>query len=421
MTIPRSAAAVLVALGCAAGAARADEAGPDDAKVGRALQEELRAHGGDVHGCWGVALAAEPKLSGELLVRLQIQPDGAVSRAEVLKDQVGSGRLTGCLIDAMRRWKTPRLAGSAPQQVVFPLAFKPDDAPAVPRYVVPSAGAKPGPLPGGKLEARVLVANATVGPTKASLTLLTLKPSARLALHAHPHALELIYVLKGRAHIRWPDDGPRTLEAGTVWPFAPGVGHSIEAAPLAPLELLQIFVPAGPELAYLDPSKRDGTRPVKEAKRTGAMDGQVEGDLRSKVLPILGGKGSARILLDGVYKEASIQQLEAEPGAVVPVHQHDGADELIYVVAGRGEMTVAGRVYPVAAGDAVHIPANTPHGLKVTEKLSAVQCYAPAGPEQRFKPPAAASHPRRARPQPRSIYSARLRRAGAASNRSEVK
>lgn len=406
--IARRGFALVIALACAAGAARADEAGPDDAKVGRALQDELAAHGGDVHGCWGIALAAEPKLAGELLVRLQIQPDGSVSRAEVLKDEVGSGRLTGCLVDAMRRWKTPKLAGSAAQQVVFPLAFKPDP-PA--RFVVPSAQGKPGPLPGGKLEAKVLVAEATVGPTKASLTLLTLKPSARLALHQHPGVLELIYVLKGRAHLRWPNDGPRTLDAGTVWPFAPGVGHSIEAAPLAPLELVQIFVPPGPEAAYLDPAKRDGTRPVKAEKHvTEGGPPQVEGDLRSKVLPILGGKGSARILLDGVYKEASIQELEAEAGAVVPVHQHAGADELIYLVSGRVEMTVAGRPYPAGAGDAVHIPADTPHGLKVVEKLVAVQCYAPAGPEQRFKQQAAGSHPRRARTMRRSIYSPRLRR-----------
>jgi quercetin dioxygenase-like cupin family protein len=50
-------------------------------------------------------------------------------------------------------------------------------------------------------------------------------------------------------------------------------------------------------------------------------------------------------------------------------------------------MTVSGRKHTVGAGDAIHIPMATEHALTVTENLVAVQCYAPAGPEQRFKPP----------------------------------
>ena len=37
------------------------------------------------------------------------------------------------------------------------------------------------------------------------------------------------------------------------------------------------------------------------------------------------------------------------------------------------------------SGDFVTIPRGTPHSLTVSAELCAVQVYAPAGPEQRFK------------------------------------
>ena len=67
------------------------------------------------------------------------------------------------------------------------------------------------------------------------------------------------------------------------------------------------------------------------------------------------------------------------------LHVHDGSDEVLFVLAGRGEMIVGGETIHVGPNDAIHIPAGAPHALKISEKLSAVQCYAPAGPEQRFK------------------------------------
>jgi quercetin dioxygenase-like cupin family protein len=74
----------------------------------------------------------------------------------------------------------------------------------------------------------------------------------------------------------------------------------------------------------------------------------------------------------------------------IPPHKHD-ADELIYVIAGRGTTLVGGAPQPVAPGALVTIPAGAEHSLTVDEKLTAVQVYAPGGPEQRFKNPNAGS------------------------------
>jgi mannose-6-phosphate isomerase-like protein (cupin superfamily) len=69
----------------------------------------------------------------------------------------------------------------------------------------------------------------------------------------------------------------------------------------------------------------------------------------------------------------------------VPPHQHDTSDEILFILAGKGRMTVNGINYPVGPNDAIRIPKGARHSLDVVEKLVAVQLYAPAGPEQRFK------------------------------------
>ena len=147
------------------------------------------------YGCYDQAQTAERKpIAGEVLVRLWVAPGGAVSRVDMLKDEVGSASLARCLLAAMRTWDVPALAGSDVQQVVFPLVFKPESAGekggaaaasppppevAAPRYVVPLAEGKPGPIGRGTVEARVLVDPMTVGATQATLTQLVLRPTAR--------------------------------------------------------------------------------------------------------------------------------------------------------------------------------------------------------------------------------------------------
>ena len=385
---------------------RAEPQGPSDAEMLERLQSVLRAHGADVHGCYGVALAGRPGLRGEVLLRMWVMPGGAVERVDVLKDSVDNGTLTGCLQDSIRKWRVPELAGGDVQQIVFPLAFKPDDAKpeankgklaAAPnndiRYVVPLSDGKPGPLPGGKLEVRVLVDESFVGPTRGALSRVTIKPSARIALHQHPTATEVLYVIRGMARVRSADNpAPAIAEAGDIIYCPAGLPHSIESAPLAQLELVQLFVPPGPQHVYLDPSARGATVAVQKKKggtsQGGAGDPKIIKAGAVKPYPILGGKGEVALYLDGTGgAPGSVQRLEAEAGAKVPPHKHDTSDEILYILSGRGQMTVAGQTLPVTAGDAVHLPLGVEHALEVSEKLVAVQLYAPGGPEQRFKTP----------------------------------
>jgi quercetin dioxygenase-like cupin family protein len=105
-------------------------------------------------------------------------------------------------------------------------------------------------------------------------------------------------------------------------------------------------------------------------------------------LTIAQGKGHVRILVEAPAK-AAMTLLTLEPGAAVPEHVHEESDELLYLEAGAVEMTIAGKPVTAKAGDAVHIPAGTPHSARVhgSRTLKAVQIYAGPGPEQRFKAP----------------------------------
>ncbi|HXU82471.1 MAG TPA: cupin domain-containing protein, partial [Polyangia bacterium] len=156
--------------------------------------------------------------------------------------------------------------------------------------------------------------------------------------------------------------------------------------------------PAGPEKVYRDPRDAAGRaefeviRDPGKAKAPPHDKGQlvVKSMVDVAPLPILGGKGNARILLepqDTGSPALALDVVEWSGGAEAPRHQHDGSAEVLYVVAGGGTLTVGSETYPFAAEDAIHIPSGQPHGAKFSagDKTIAIQFYAPAGPEQRFR------------------------------------
>lgn len=109
------------------------------------------------------------------------------------------------------------------------------------------------------------------------------------------------------------------------------------------------------------------------------------------VYPIAAGKGSAAIFFSAAAgaPEASLALLSLQPGARVPEHVHEKSVELLYILEGEVEMSVAGEGFRAGAGTALRVPVNTRHGAAVVGKvpLKALQVYGPAGPEQRFVPP----------------------------------
>ena len=65
------------------------------------------------------------------------------------------------------------------------------------------------------------------------------------------------------------------------------------------------------------------------------------------------GKGQAKLFFNATNgsDKAALSILTIEYGAAVPLHNHPTSDELIYVISGVMDMTVAGKAYTVKAGD----------------------------------------------------------------------
>lgn len=62
--------------------------------------------------------------------------------------------------------------------------------------------------------------------------------------------------------------------------------------------------------------------------------------------------------------QCSVAEELLPPGAAVTRHLHRETEEVYYVLAGDGEMTVGDETAPVGPGDAIYIPIGTVHTLR---------------------------------------------------------
>jgi quercetin dioxygenase-like cupin family protein len=321
----------------------------EDAAMGKRVQDLLHAHQSDVFGC---VQQAPKKPDGEMLVRVMVGEDQHAAKADVLKDQSGGGALGACLTAKIKAWDLKPLAAASGDQIVFPLVFKPESLKPGEKRIVVSMAAQE-----AQGAQRFLIDDQSIGEAPlASMSMLSLGGAQTASVgQAHPHEELALYVLDGGFKL-----GADTIKAGdTLW-----LGEDTPRPALVPLD----------------------KKPLKllEVRAHGDGKGQkiARGD-EAKSYPLPG--GTAKLLLDGTGAQLALDILETDAGASIPSHKHATQDEELYVLAGESEMTVGKKKYDVAPGDAVRIAANATHAVKVVTPLKAIQIYAPAGPEQRFK------------------------------------
>ena len=341
-----------IAIGTALLFASTAFAAEDDAAMGKRVQDLLHAHQADVFGC---VAAATGTVKGEMLVRVVVGADEHPSKAEVLKDQTGLPSVAPCLQSKMQKWDLTSLKAATGDQVVFPLVFKPEPLQkGEKRVLVPmSAQESQGPQ-------RFLIDDESIGEAPlASVAMLTLPGNASAPAKARKDEAEemVLYVLDGAFKV-----GADTLKAGdALWLGAHTDRPALTPADKKPLKLLEIR------------AHGDGTG----QKVVHAAD--------AKSYKIAGGKASVKLLLDGTGAKLAVDEIDADAGAAIPSHKHAHEDEELFFISGRSTTTVGKTAYETAPGDAMRIPANAAHTMKVTEPLKTIQIYAPAGPEQRFK------------------------------------
>ena len=64
--------------------------------------------------------------------------------------------------------------------------------------------------------------------------------------------------------------------------------------------------------------------------------------------------------------QCSLAEEMLPPGCAVSPHYHRDTEEIYYVVAGKGMMTVGEEIREVNAGDAVYVPRGQRHSLRNT-------------------------------------------------------
>jgi quercetin dioxygenase-like cupin family protein len=393
--------AVLLTGLLAAGAARANGAPQsEEQRISEILQSALVAHGGEVHRCFEKALADTLDVAGKLELAVDVGQGGRVVKAAPAADEVKSPVLLACLQQSAESWTLTGIdAGST---VILPLAFEgqaaqfsvkvadaPDHGPPAP------AGKKKGPRPPEPpFSVKLLVDEATMRARQASLIQLTVAPANRIAMHRHPGA-EILYVLKGHARVLGrPGQTPEKLDEGMAIFIQPNAPHVIEnMGRQTPAVLLDVFAPPGPERVFRDPNDPAGRAAfqVIHGDVSPGPAGGVPADHDFVVANVKdaaptadpGAKWRVRWLFDAKSTgrtSASLGVLEADPGSEIARHAHNASAEILFVVAGEGELTIGSEKIPFAAEQAIHIPEKQPHAIKFTgtDKTVMVQVFAPA-------------------------------------------
>jgi len=76
-----------------------------------------------IGGCYTIGLAADPSLSGLVVVRFTIQPNGAVTNVQVSKSNLGNRDVESCIVAVVQGWKFS--ASSSTDTFEYPFTFEP--------------------------------------------------------------------------------------------------------------------------------------------------------------------------------------------------------------------------------------------------------------------------------------------------------
>lgn len=64
-----------------------------------------------------------------------------------------------------------------------------------------------------------------------------------------------------------------------------------------------------------------------------------------------------------------VDEITMLPGTRFDLHEHEG-DHMLYVLEGRGGITIGGELHELSSGDAVFVPAECPHGVTTVDGAS---------------------------------------------------
>lgn len=82
----------------------------------------------EIRDCYERALARDRDLLGRVVVRVGIEPRGAVTSVCVVSSDVPSPWLEACMVGAIQSWRFPAVSGEDPISILYPFVLQPTHA-----------------------------------------------------------------------------------------------------------------------------------------------------------------------------------------------------------------------------------------------------------------------------------------------------
>lgn len=301
----------------------------------------MRGNYGALHGCYRKVLAEDRGRGGTLFVRVTLGPADSVRTAVAERDELKHPPAVSCILGWVRGWTLHGAAAAGAgvgAEITIPLTFRP----APDQIVVRGADAPTVDLPCGT--GRLLLGEKSVGVRAASL--LHLETSGTCALPVSG-GVQLLLGLSGRGRV---DAGRSAPSSGfgprSVALVPAGVGVRLHGE----LDVLQLFVPAGGEVAY------GASRPPR------------------------GRPGKIRVMQTRAHPVRLGPAALARPSLAPGARRAAGAGELVYVISGEGVVTRGGESWRVGQGDGAYRAPGAALEARGPMRLIVVQVPAGAAP-----------------------------------------
>ncbi len=88
------------------------------------IEQLFKARFAEVKRCYEAELQRNPEARGKLTLKFTIVESGAIRYASVAKTTFANRRVPTCILEVVRRWKTP-FRPAEPVEVEYPFAFSP--------------------------------------------------------------------------------------------------------------------------------------------------------------------------------------------------------------------------------------------------------------------------------------------------------
>jgi quercetin dioxygenase-like cupin family protein len=312
--------------------------------------------------CWAAGAADDFRLAGKVTMMIAFDGEGR-ARASVDHDTTGDAVLTGCLGRVLEAYRWPGVM--AGQAIELPFAFTaPHGQNTIDRRLVAAAGAQ-----GAHLQ--VLVDEKNTGATAASMIEVDLDAGATLAMARAPR--DEIWIFLDPARVGGPGGPLADAGALDVAVVRTGGFRQVAAPAGAAARAVVVLVPGGPEGAARAGALPDPTA-TPPRRATGPELHRLAAARRRAVTG-----GAVTTLLDLGRRKvpAQISRIELVAGTRIATYQHDHAAELLYVLSGRGTLTVDGGDLPLGPTTVAQIPPGTLHSLVASGAVTVLQVLVP--------------------------------------------